>query len=802
MKNFKTLSIFLSFLMILILSGVYLCLMFILPYFLNSANTIIKIQNFVKNKFQTTIIIDNLKFTSNPKLFLDIKTDKITVKGIEDKDVIILKNLSATAKLNGIKNLKADYLYFNSNNLKKNTEKEQKMPLSKIPSMHISTGKIILGSAFEIDIENLNILKIPAGKSLDFKGKIASKKKFAIFEQYKGNISGKLEIKENKFLGIQIFGKIIANDINGIANAAFLTNAPVHINNEEFHFNGADIQSEGIGTLGGQKVYHNFKIKNFLSKTRETKGNIYSNLAPGIVKYIPNFQIQNSAGIKIDYTVTNKKNFINYTINLKKGADIFYKHAYVGLREKDRKLYIETLKDKNKLYIKNFNYSTIENSINSLILYGDALFEKNNSSYQPRYLTIKTNGWAPASTTGSFNRFIAGGIFKGNLSYDFVQNIMLGDFTIKDFIHKDFYVETAVIKADKNLIDITAEGKYRREKFTSKLQAKNNLNEINKRVHIYNMELFLDKYKFRKRYKKNHKEYRSANKYKQIKVFAAKVRDIDILVDNWKVTANSIIYNKIVLKDVNLVGSLKDDIFKFSTSKVAFANGILSANGQYDFKHKNSDIVFSAKNVDSNIAAALLFNLPGQVEGTADGTLNIITHNKLDDIQAYVTFKINDGFLPKIGSKEFLSKHNNKKFKISDIINIKARGKKNLSSDITGSFYMDNHILKDINLTSKQRYLSFLIEGNYDIINGEADLMLFGKYSSVAQKGIKIFFIPISFIMKFLFKPENTLKNYKTKLEKIPSIDAKAIETNYFRVKLYGNLIQNKINVEMKSIIE
>ncbi len=802
MKKIKIILISIFCLAILVLSGLYFGALFILPGVLNSPNTAIKIQKYANEKFHTVILIDNLKFSSNPGLFLDVKADKISFKGTEEKDAAIFKSVSGRIGLGGIKNLNADYLYFNSNNLKKNKNSKQRFDPAKLPQMHIAKGEIYLDNVFEAKINDLNILKSTGGKQIDFKGKIISRKRFAIFKEYKADAEGHFKIKKNKTANLLVFGVLIADNLNGTTDISLLPNVPAHFDREVFRFDGKNVKSEAIGTLGGEKVYHNFEINNFLLDKRESKGSVYSNVTQKVVKFMPNFQIQNSASIKVDYDVKNKKNGINYTINLKKGSDIFYKGAYFGLRDKDRKIYIETLKDGSNLYITNYNYSTVENERNFLILNGDAKFVKIKNHFQPKYLAIKTNGWAPASTTGSFNRYIAGGSYKGDIYYDFPENIVTGNFAIKDFTHKDFYVEKAEINADKNFINILANGTYRREAFRCKLRAKNKLDEMDKRVVIYDMDLFLDKYKFRKkRSGKNFLPRKNAKRHR-LRKLASKVRNIDIAIDNWTVTAGSIIYDNVILKDVKLIGSLKNDIFKFSTSKIAFAQGTLSANGQYDFKHKNSEIDFFAKNVNSNIAAALLFNLPGQVEGTADGTLNINTHNKLEDIQAYVTFKINDGYLPKIGTKEFLFRHNNKKFKISDIINIKGRNKQNLSSDITGSLYMDNYRLKDIKLTSKQRYLALLIEGNYDILNGTADLMLFGKYNSAAQKGIKIFFIPISFVMKFLFKPENTFKNYKTKLEKIPPIDAKTIETNYFRVKLNGNLIQNDINVEMKSIIE
>ena len=103
-------------------------------------------------------------------------------------------------------------------------------------------------------------------------------------------------------------------------------------------------------------------------------------------------------------------------------------------------------------------------------------------------------------------------------------------------------------------------------------------------------------------------------------------------------------------------------------------------------------------------------------------------------------------------------------------------------------------------MTSQQKYLSFLIEGDYDIENKNANLRLWGKYNEKAQKGIKILYIPLSWIIKIIFRPEHTLDLYQKNIDKVPSINAEPEDTKAFRVKFNGDLNGN-LNVELKSII-
>ena len=126
--------------------------------------------------------------------------------------------------------------------------------------------------------------------------------------------------------------------------------------------------------------------------------------------------------------------------------------------------------------------------------------------------------------------------------------------------------------------------------------------------------------------------------------------------------------------------------------------------------------------------------------------------------------------------------------------------KKALESDILGAFIMDNSILKDIKLTSRQKYLSLMITGDYNIKEQYARAHIFGKYNDEAPKGVKIFFVPLNFILKVVFRPENSIDIYKNELRQIPPIEAKQENEKYFRVQLNGNLNKDKVDVEIKGI--
>lgn len=80
------------------------------------------------------------------------------------------------------------------------------------------------------------------------------------------------------------------------------------------------------------------------------------------------------------------------------------------------------------------------------------------------------------------------------------------------------------------------------------------------------------------------------------------------------------------------------------------------------------------------------------------------------------------------------------------------------------------------------------IKGRYNIYNQEAELNMFGKYDKDAPKGIKILFLPLNWVLKFVLRPENSIETYRNQLEKIPPLETKKSNFQYFRVKVKGNL--------------
>ena len=798
---------------LLLTFSVYFFLIFGLPKILNSPKFINKIENLLYEKTRLRVAIQNVDFIINPNLQVRFRAGKISAD-YDAKKVFEISGLESESNLLpfSLNKIYADSVYANIDNLKpvlpkKNINKNKSFNLSKIPDVYIKklvvvynknsikSDKIIFIKTHNDDLI-IRANDIPVNATLAtvlyFQKLQDPKKKFLEnFRNYGGTISLNLRYGNN-FLN----GKIAAQDLRAIT---VLFNVPIYFKKADFDIVNNELNSKAVGTLGTEKVEHYLNITNLLSAERVVNGSVNAALTDKMSKkYLPeNIRIKKHALARVDYNIKNKKIDVKYFLNLPPGADLLYKNAYLGLRKRERRFFARTYKDNDNLYLKTYDYSTIENRIARKIISGNGLFISQNGHLTPQWITCTTNGYAPVSVTGSFGRYVQGGKFKGNLKYDFIKKTITGDFEVIKTVFNNFFVRSAKVTADENLVNITANGRYLDQKFLCGAIVKNDFTD---KIIVHSMNLFLDRFNILRQPQPASK--RKSHKFKDMNQISSKVREIDMDIENWNIKTNTLTMDNIVLNNIELFGSLKDSIFQFFMPELSFANGLLSANGKYNFNDNSSSVDFSAKNIDSNIAAEMLFELKDQIQGIANATLQARTYNNLEDIKAAVFFEINDGFLPKLGNTEFMvSKFRmNKKIKISSLTNVDLTKAEALSSDIKGSFDFNNYKLENIVITSQHKSVASLINGSYDIKLQDAEVNVYGKYDKLAPRGVKILFIPLNWLIHFALRNDEPQKLYKSELDQIPEIEGQKKNEKYFKIKVKGNLNTEQINVDIKGL--
>lgn len=651
-------------------------------------------------------------------------------------------------------------------------------------------GKLIDGnkkSDFSAEGENIPVSDVMTSLLYFQKLKDKSKKFIENFYDYNGKMNVDLKITQNG-----IWGECLVKNLSG---KTVLFNVPVLFPEVPFKFKGREFSGGALGILGGEKVYADFDLTDMGTSKQQTKGTVQAILTnKSVGKYVPNASVKGKTDASVNWHIKNKKIDVNYNLYIPKDSDISYLDAYLGLLDKNRHMHVETLKEGDKLKITNYEYTMEAGGNTTKIIMGSGLFQKHHGHFEPDYITCRTENNAPVSVAASFYKYLQGGVFNGNLRYDFKKNKITGNFDIKDSVYKHYKIKEAKVIATPFAVKIDAEGSYKKSPFNASISGLNNFND---KLRIYNIYLFLDELRVNtNKAKKNHPKPDEKKIKSQIDNF-----DIDLFT----IKLNKLKYNNAFLTNILLTGNIQDNIFNFEVPHTNFANGLLKAKGLYNFNNRTSDVTFYASNIDANIAAGSLFNLHEQVMGTADAILKAKTKNGITDREGHLDFSIKEGYLPKLGSTEFMVKQAKlmkKSYTLEDIVNIDIKNIKALASDIKGCYDYSNGKITNAKITSSQKYLSLFILGDYDTINQDADIKLFGKYNNKEISKIKIFFVPLSFVVKILFRPEKTMDKYSQTLKNVPEISAqKEADVSYFRVSMKGNINKNKLNVEMKSIL-
>lgn len=852
--------------------GSYLTILYILPKVLNSQQMITKYENYLSQKTNLPIQIKNFNFKTKPNLSFNLSADNILVSNGE---IINIKNLKYKTKPFSIKpysievkSIFADYekiapLLKNRNKDKTSEFNITYLPLINIQNIDIKINKssnikmknikakkfgkiincqllaiitnsytqkpIILGKTgainyykdiifdnFSAQLGNSNLYFSGTAKELQIKGanlpikeleenflyfyKIKNPKNKNFIENFT-NFSGQIDI------GL-VFNK---NGLTGNCKTKNLSanfskfNIPVYLPKTIFYFKNKEITASTNGFFGGEKVFTDFNLTGLFSKDVIAKGTVEAKLTNNFTKkYFPFVGITNYAFAKVKYKTQNRIPKIDYILTIPQGANIISKYGNLDCTNKKREISAKTEKQGNRIYLKNYKYSFIGKQ-EQILLTGDGLFEKTNGHYTPQFLTIKTLTPTPISIIQSFiKNYIQGGNFTSNLQINFATKSMLGNLTLYDIQHKDFlHLKTTSIDINKNNLILNSNGEFFNSPITLKLNADNNFKSG---FLIHNLEIYLDKFIVRRG------NYSTINRNLKNKT-NLKSNNYNITVKQGKIKVGEIYHTKFNLKDVEILGALKNNNVKFIIPQTLYAKGNLSAKGSYDLIEHSSDIHFFASDIDSNEVATHIFNLPNQVQGSAFATLHLITKNKLNDIKANAMFAIDDGFLPKLGSKEFIiskSKGQKKikilnfdkiKFSLSKITNIDFSNKKVLAANITGTFNIDNSELKDIKIYSQSDYLSTFIEGKYHMDSQFAHLYIWGRHNKTAEKKIRILKIPFTFLYRIVFRAERSKEFYQDKLEMIPPIKLNNGDIeSIFRVFVCGNINSNNLKVILKDL--
>ena len=814
----------------------------------------------------------NLKFDISSKNIYIF--DKNTNKIIQSDDF----NYSSTlfSPLNG--NLSIGYIFAdfglikNAFNSPKIEKKNKKFDISKLPHVNIDKGLILFPKNFKVEIDRISTIKNSNKNELNIKAKVFlpfSKTPIIIGETgtlgydkslYADNFSVKL-INSKLFLnGDPKKIKITASDLpakeleetflffyklrhpdkknflenfsnfagkldidltyskSGFDGTCRTKNLkadfwelkiPVYLPDTVFYFKDRIVQAKTSGLFGPEKVNTDFYLQGIATDNVIVDGNVKSIFTDKLTsKYYPNVKLSGTAPAHVKYHVNGTKVDIDYILDVPINSNIKSKWGNLDNTDKYRKISMHTFKNGDELRLKSVDY--LINGQRTIFASGN--FTKIKGKYTLKDINLKTIAKVPVSVIQSFlKNYISNGEFECDLSLNILDDTLKGYINLFNISHSNFlFLKNTNIKIDNYNLKMNAEGSFFGSPIKAVLDADN---QLDRDIVINNIDIHLDKFTVKKgkiSYKPEHFDH-SKKSFDKSKSSNNK---FNVIVKKGHILVDEVNNPKFVLNHVELFGTLKNNIADFVLPYTSYAGGILSAKGNYHVKKHSSDIQFFASDIDSNVVATNFFNLPDQIKGSAFASMHVITKNKLNDVKAEANFAIDEGYLPKIGSTEFMIDNSKKKknsitqkskdvfkFTLSKITNIDFSKPEIYKSNLYGGFRIDNNLVKDAKMYSQSNTLSMFIEGDYDIDTQYGNVFIWGRRNKTAVKHIRIFKIPLNFILRMVFKPEKTADFYRNKINQIPEIKTNIADiVSLFRVEVRGNLNSENVNVILKEM--
>lgn len=872
MKFLSKLTVSIFLILVILLSAVYTIFLYAVPKIFNSEDMRLKYNQALSQKLGIPTLIKDLEIKTYPNLSFNISAKGVYAQTFENEKLVKIGGLNYYSSIFKLKHgqLDADDIYVDIPLLKeylpqKKPKRDRSFNLKYFPIINIQNAYIKLDKNSVVEAEKINSKKVknniettlyakvitPYTKSpliLGQDGKIIYNRDFSLekfslmldnskiyFSGDKNNLNiygqnlpvnelegsflyfyklkhpGKKNFIENfdNFSGtLDVDLEYSKSGLNGecIAHnlkADFWTRKiTVLLPNVVFNFKGREINAVTQGTFGSEPVKTDFHLSGLATKNLQIEGNVYSDFTNNIMKkYFPEASISGKTNAKVKYTVNNGAVDVYYTLGIPVGNNLLSEYGNLDNIDKFRELTAHTYKNGEIIYLKSFNYNI--NGKN--IINGSGEFEKQNGRYKPSYAFVKTSGKVPIAAVSSFlKNYIKNGTFDADISYEFKNKVISGGINLYDVYHSDFiFLKETNINVENNNLKMQTEGTFYNSPITASFRADNNFNSG---LLIHEINIHLKKFIVQKGVIDDIPIEEIKNR-KQ----TTRATDYNIVVQKGKLVVDEIYHRQFEVSNVVVEGNLKNNIVNFIIPRANYANGLLTAKGEYNVKNHSSNMQAFASDIDSNVAATRFFKLKDQIQGIAFATAHLITKNKLNDIKADVVFAIDDGFLPKLGSTEFIinkskNKDNNKKkkwkFTLSKISNIDFSKKNVFYSNLYGAFQLDNDIVKNVKIFSKSDFLSMFIEGDYNIETEYGNLYLWGRHNKTEAKKVRILKIPINWIYKFVFRPEHTIDQYKEKINQIPEIKAKKTDdVSTFRVYVSGEInSENKIKVELKDL--
>ena len=402
------------------------------------------------------------------------------------------------------------------------------------------------------------------------------------------------------------------------------------------------------------------------------------------------------------------------------------------------------------------------------------------------------------------------GTIKGSANVDFKSKTprLIADMKMDRVIMPEqrLFIKEATLKTDKNNILVNSKGGFKRIRYDLKAKVKNSLNAP---YIIKNLELALDNIDVEKFMASVNGE-----QAKEVQTTAEGIKDDNymfdtslIRIEDAQFSLKSGKYKDLTFGNIKANMSLDDKgILRIKSNRFDIAEGHSGLKVECDLKNIKYHLILGIKDVNSDLMAKVLLNLPKEISGKASGLIDITTDETMQ-MNGTIKFFIKEGTIGKIGLVEYILKiasvFRNPIAMINpailmDIISV-PEGK---FDKITGDMKIKNNFVHSINIKSYSPTLSALIKGVYDLNHCDTSLRIYTRFSNNKNSPFNFLrYISLNALAnKVQMNTRNDANYYSAELEELPQIEVPENKTQVFLTTVEGDVEKNNFISSLKKI--
>lgn len=250
----------------------------------------------------------------------------------------------------------------------------------------------------------------------------------------------------------------------------------------------------------------------------------------------------------------------------------------------------------------------------------------------------------------------------------------------------------------------------------------------------------------------------------------------------------------------------KNGLLNVQSNKFDFAEGISTLKLVCDFAKPTYYIRLGAKDVDVDVLSTAILNLPKEISGKAMALLEFNTDASAK-LNGKIQFSVDNGSITKLGLVQYLlnvaSLFRNPLAMISpttfwDLVNVPEGTFKK----INGTLVIKDNIIARMMIKSSSPQLSAFIIGRINLVNMDASLRIYTKFSNV-HKGFSGFLRNISLNVlskRVKTNAKNDASYYAMELSQLPKLETGEEMAQVYLTKFDGDVLTTNFISQLKRI--